>query len=39
MESRWKYLGIFMVGGLLGTSAGFMLGLFFYQFIFLADVR
>lgn len=37
-ESRWKYFGVFLVGGILGASAGFMLGIFFYPFIFLADV-
>ncbi len=37
-ESRWKYLCLFIVGGTLGVSAGFMLGLFFYPFIFLGDI-
>ena len=37
-ESRWKFLGLFIVGGALGVSAGFMLGLFFYPFIFLGDI-
>ena len=33
-----KMLLIFVVGGLLGTGAGFTLGIFFYPFIFLADI-
>lgn len=33
-----KGLLIFAVGGLLGTGAGFALGIFVYPFIFLADV-
>lgn len=37
-ESRWKNIGVFLVGGILGVSAGFALGIFFYPFIFLADV-
>ncbi len=28
----------FVVGGLLGTGAGFVIGIFFYPFIFLADI-
>ena len=38
MDSRWKMLGLFIVGGVIGLSAGFMLGVFFYPFIFLADI-
>ena len=34
-EQRWKFLGVFIVGSMLGLSAGFMLGIFFYPFIFL----
>jgi hypothetical protein len=37
-ETRWKFIGLFIVGGVLGVSAGFMLGVFFYPFIFLADI-
>jgi hypothetical protein len=37
-ESRWKFIGLFIVGSVLGVSAGFMLGLFFYPFIFLSDI-
>ncbi len=33
-ESRWKFLGLFIVGGMLGVSAGFVLGLVFYPLIF-----
>jgi len=33
-----KALIIFIVGGLLGSGAGFVLGIFFYPFIFLADI-
>jgi hypothetical protein len=33
-----KSLLIFLGGGLLGAAAGFALGIFFYPFIFLADV-
>ncbi len=38
MGSRWKMFGLILVGGMLGLSAGFMLGVFFYPFIFLADI-
>jgi hypothetical protein len=34
----WKYAAIFVVGGLLGTAAGFAIGIFVYPYIFLADV-
>lgn len=33
-----KSIIIFLVGGVLGTAAGFALGIFFYPYIFLADV-
>jgi hypothetical protein len=33
-----KYLIIFVVGGVLGTAAGFALGVFVYPFLFLADI-
>ena len=33
-----KSIIIFVVGGLLGTAAGFALGIFVYPYIFLADV-
>lgn len=34
----WKFLAVFVAGGMLGTGAGFALGIFFYPFIFLADI-
>jgi hypothetical protein len=33
-----KALAIFLGGGVLGAAAGFALGIFFYPYIFLADV-
>ena len=33
-----KSIIIFIVGGLLGTAAGFALGIFVYPYIFLADI-
>src|SRR3970040_2572440 len=33
-----KSIIMFVVGGLLGTAAGFVLGIFFYPYIFLADI-
>ena len=33
-----KSIIIFVVGGLLGTTAGFALGIFVYPYIFLADI-
>ena len=33
-----KSIIIFVVGGLLGTAAGFALGIFVYPYIFLADI-
>lgn len=33
-----KSIVIFVVGGLLGTAAGFALGIFVYPYIFLADI-
>ena len=33
-----KSVIVFVVGGLLGTAAGFALGIFFYPYIFLADI-
>jgi hypothetical protein len=33
-----KSIIIFVVGGLLGTAAGFALGIFIYPYIFLADI-
>ncbi len=33
-----KSIIIFVVGGLLGTAAGFTLGIFIYPYIFLADI-
>ena len=33
-----KSIIIFIVGGLLGVAAGFALGIFFYPYIFLADI-
>lgn len=38
MKPLWKYLGIFVVGGLLGTGLGFAGGIFVYPYIFLADI-
>jgi hypothetical protein len=34
MESRWKNFGIFLVGCVIGLSAGFFLGVVFHPFIF-----
>lgn len=33
-----KSIIVFLVGGLLGTAAGFALGIFVYPFLFLSDV-
>ena len=33
-----KSIVIFVVGAVLGTAAGFALGIFFYPYIFLADI-
>ena len=33
-----KYIVILVVGALLGSAAGFALGIFFYPYIFLADI-
>ena len=33
-----KSIIIFVVGGLLGAAAGFAVGIFFYPYIFLADI-
>ena len=33
-----KSIVIFIVGALLGSTAGFVLGIFFYPYIFLADI-
>ncbi len=33
-----KSIITFIIGGLLGTAAGFALGIFFYPYIFLADI-
>lgn len=33
-----KYIVAFLIGGLLGTAAGFALGIFVYPYIFLADI-
>ena len=33
-----KFVALFVVGGLLGTAAGFALGIFFYPYLFLADI-
>ncbi len=33
-----KNLIVFVLGGLLGAAAGFALGIFFYPYIFLADI-
>jgi len=33
-----KSIIIFIVGALLGSTAGFVLGIFFYPYIFLADI-
>lgn len=38
MRRFWKGFLIFVLGGVLGTGAGFALGIFFYPYIFLADV-
>ena len=33
-----KSIIIFLVGGMLGTAAGFALGIFIYPYVFLADI-
>ena len=33
-----KHIVIFVVGAVLGATAGFVLGIFFYPYIFLADI-
>lgn len=33
-----KYILVFVIGGVLGTAAGFALGIFVYPYIFLADI-
>jgi hypothetical protein len=33
-----KSIAVFLVGGVLGTAAGFALGIFFYPYLFLADI-
>ncbi|HEY7742798.1 MAG TPA: DM13 domain-containing protein, partial [Burkholderiales bacterium] len=33
-----RFVAIFVVGGLLGSAAGFALGIFFYPYLFLADI-
>jgi hypothetical protein len=33
-----RFAAIFVVGGLLGSAAGFALGIFFYPYLFLADI-
>jgi hypothetical protein len=33
-----KTIIIFLIGGILGSGAGFVLGIFFYPFIFLNDI-
>lgn len=33
-----KYIVVFVIGGILGTVAGFALGIFVYPYIFLADI-
>jgi len=38
MKPLWKYLAVFVGGGLLGTGAGFAAAIFAYPYIFLADV-
>jgi len=38
MHGFRKGLIIFVLGGVLGAGAGFALGIFFYPFIFLADI-
>lgn len=38
MKPILKYLAVFVVGGLLGTGAGFAIGIFVYPYLFLADV-
>lgn len=38
MRPVWKYLAIFVVGGVLGTGVGFAIGIFVYPYIFLADI-
>ena len=34
----WKLFGVFVFGGLLGTGFGFVVGIFVYPYIFLADI-
>ena len=33
-----KYILVFVIGGVLGTAAGFALGIFIYPYVFLADI-
>ncbi len=34
MDSRWKMLGLFIVGGVIGLSAGFFLVVVLHPFFF-----
>ena len=36
--SQYKAIAGFLAGGVLGAAAGFALGIFFYPYIFLADI-
>jgi hypothetical protein len=38
MTTRLRSILVFIVGGLLGSAAGFALGIFFYPYLFLADI-
>lgn len=38
MRPFWKFVAIFVLGGLLGTGVGFAIGIFVYPYIFLADI-
>lgn len=38
MRPIWKYAAVFVVGGLLGTAAGFAAGIFVYPYVFLAGI-
>lgn len=33
-----RYIMVFLIGGVLGTAAGFALGIFVYPYLFLADI-
>ncbi len=32
-DSKWTYIGVFIVGGIVGLSAGMFLGFFLFLFV------